>query len=111
MQCEADRIEMIRDKTTKTTRVQESLKKNTHIGLDVLVLEVERVLPDIDADDGDVSEERVLVSGGHDLKTLVRGVVSLHRRQTLDKNDSKNARNCRFEIKQRQLTSQPHPDP
>ena len=98
-------------KTAKTTRVQESLKKNTHIGLDVLVLEVERVLPDIDADDGNVSEERVLVSGGHNLKTLVRGVVSLYRRQTSDKNDSTNARNCRFEIKQRQLTSHPHPDP
>ena len=35
--------------------------KGTHVGLDVEVLEVERVLPDIDANDWDVRDERVLV--------------------------------------------------
>lgn len=33
----------------------------THVSLDVEVLEVEGVLPDINTDDGDVGEERVLV--------------------------------------------------
>ena len=29
-------------------------ESGTHVGLDVLVLQVERVLPDVNADDGDV---------------------------------------------------------
>ena len=36
------------------------------------------MLPDIDADDGDVSEERILVGGGDHLKTLGGRVKSLH---------------------------------
>jgi len=44
------------------------------VDLDVQVLEVESVLPDVDTDDGDVSEERVLVRRRRDLKTLRRGV-------------------------------------
>ena len=47
----------------------------THVSLDVVVLEVERVLPDVNADDGDVREERVLVRGRHDLELLRHGVV------------------------------------
>lgn len=35
----------------------------THVSLDVLVLEVERVLPDVDTDDRQRIEERVLVRG------------------------------------------------
>ena len=71
---------MIRDKTAKTTSVQESLKKNTHVGLDVLVLEVERVLPDVDADDRDMAEERVLVRRRRDLNDLRGGVPALYGR-------------------------------
>ena len=52
--------------------------KYTNIGLDVLVLEVERMLPDINANDGGVGQERVLVSGGSDLKTFGAGVNALN---------------------------------
>lgn len=33
-------------------------RRRTHIRLDVLVLQVERVLPDVDPDDGDVGCSR-----------------------------------------------------
>lgn len=49
----------------------------TYVDLDVKVLQVEGMLPDINTDDRDVSQERVLVSGGHDLETLGGGVQSL----------------------------------
>ena len=49
----------------------------THVGLDVEVLEVERVLPDVDADDGDVGQERVLVGSRRQLKTLGGRVQAL----------------------------------
>lgn len=49
----------------------------THVGLDVEVLEVERVLPDVDADDGHVRQKRVLVSRGDNLQSLQGGVVAL----------------------------------
>ena len=52
-----------------------SKEKGTHVGLDVVVLEVERVLPDVDADDGDVGEKWVLVRGGDDLELLGVSVV------------------------------------
>ena len=58
-------------------RGQQEEDRGTHVGLDVEVLEVERVLPDVDADDGNVREQRVLVRGGSNLKNLRRGVVSL----------------------------------
>lgn len=50
---------------------------DTYVSLDVEVLEVEGMLPDIDADDGGVGQERVLVGGGDDLKHLGGGVVAL----------------------------------
>ena len=34
------------------------------------------MLPDVDADDGDVAEERVLVRGGDDLEFLGVGVIA-----------------------------------
>ena len=49
----------------------------THVRLDVEVLEVEGVLPDVDADDGDEGEEGVLVGGRRDLETLGRRVQAL----------------------------------
>ena len=38
----------------------------THVGLNVEVLQVKGVLPDINADDGDVGKERILVESGDD---------------------------------------------
>ncbi len=35
------------------------------------------MLPNVDTDDGDMGQKRVLVSGGDDLKTLSGGVKSL----------------------------------
>ena len=49
----------------------------TYVSLDVEVLEVEGVFPNIDANDGDVRQERVLVGGGRDLDNLGRRVVAL----------------------------------
>ena len=40
------------------------------------------MLPDIDTNDGDEGEERVLVSGGGDLKTLGGGVQALQRKES-----------------------------
>lgn len=55
----------------------DSITNATYVDLDVKVLQVEGMLPDINTDDRDVSQERVLVSGGHDLETLGGGVQSL----------------------------------
>ena len=52
---------------------------STYVDLDVLVLEIEGMLPDVDTDDGDVSQKRVLVGGGRDLKSLGDGVDTLCR--------------------------------
>ena len=52
-------------------------RRETYVDFDVEVLQVESVLPDIDTDDGDVSEERVLVSGSGNLETLSGGVQTL----------------------------------
>ena len=51
----------------------------TYVSLDVEVLEVEGVFPNIDANDGDVRQERILVSGSNDLETLGGGVQALKR--------------------------------
>lgn len=67
-------------KNKRETGIRE--REGTHVSLDVLVLEVERVLPDIDANNGDMAEERVLVSRSSNLETLVRRVQSLHRIHT-----------------------------
>ena len=40
------------------------------------------MLPDIDTNDGDEGEERVLVSGGGDLETLGGGVQALQRKES-----------------------------
>jgi hypothetical protein len=54
--------------------------RSTHIDLNVEVLEVERVLPDINANDRNMREERVLISRGSNLKTLSVGVKSLQQK-------------------------------
>ena len=60
------------------------------------------MLPDIDADDGDVREERVLVRRGDDLEALGRRVKTL-RAGLADINDSGG--------KDAERTSQPQPEP
>ena len=50
-----------------------------YVRLDVLVLEVEGVLPNVDADDRNVGDQRVLVGSGDDLKRLVGRRVALDR--------------------------------
>jgi len=47
-----------------------------HVGLDVLVLEVEGVLPDVNTDEGNVSEKRVLVGSSRDLQNTIFGAES-----------------------------------
>ena len=77
-------------------------ESGTHVGLDVLVLQVERVLPDIDADDGDERQEGVLVRGRRELEALRRRVVSLFRSLSRPyKNGEEEGRR----------TSQPQPEP
>jgi hypothetical protein len=49
----------------------------THINLNVKVLEIECMLPDVDPDDRDVSQKWVLVCGRDDLEALGRGVQTL----------------------------------
>lgn len=49
----------------------------TYVNLDVQVLQVESVLPDVDTDDGNVGQEGVLVRGGGDLKTFGGRVQAL----------------------------------
>jgi len=58
-------------------RARKEIRIDTHINFDVEVLEVERVFPDIDTDDGDMSEERILVSSSDNLEDLVARVQTL----------------------------------
>ena len=51
----------------------------THLGLDVEILKVKRMFPNVDADDGNVRQERILVGRRHDLEDLALGVEALHR--------------------------------
>jgi len=51
--------------------------KETYISLDVEVLEVEGVFPDINTNDGDEMKEGILVGSGSDLKTLGLGINAL----------------------------------
>ena len=46
-----------------------------YIGLDILVLEVEGVLPDVDTDNGEMAQKRVLVGCRGNLKLLRRLVI------------------------------------
>ena len=80
-------------------------RRGTYVGLDVEILEVERVLPDVDADDGDIRQERVLVGSGGDLEDLQGGVVALSHTKTDNWYASMEDRTGRV------LTSQPQPEP
>jgi hypothetical protein len=59
----------------------------THIRLDIEVLEVKGMLPNVNANDGDVGEEGVLVSSGCDLQTLGGGVVALREHRYFERPD------------------------
>ena len=60
------------------------MTKGTYVGLDVEVLEVEGVLPDVDADDGDVGQERVLVRGRREVQGLGNRVPALRERRACE---------------------------
>ena len=49
----------------------------THICLEVEILEVERVLPDVDANDRDVCSKWVLVGRRDDFKSFCFGIEAL----------------------------------
>jgi hypothetical protein len=51
----------------------------TYISLDVEILKVEGMLPNVNADDGDVGEEGILVSSSYDLQTLGGRIVALRK--------------------------------
>ena len=53
-------------------------RKFTHICLHVLVLKIEGMLPDVDADNGQKLEKRVLVRSGSDFKPLGSRVYALY---------------------------------
>ena len=50
-----------------------------HVNFDVLVLEVERMLPNVDTDERNVSKKRVLVGSRGNLETPGGGVKALYR--------------------------------
>ena len=58
-------------------RIADNQEGETHIRLNVEVLEVESVLPHVDTNDRDQAQERVLVSSGGDFQMLGSGVQSL----------------------------------
>ena len=53
------------------------VNKITYIRLDILVLKVESVLPDINTDNGEVRNQGVLVGSGSNLEFLSRRVNAL----------------------------------
>lgn len=81
-------------------RVYVRQKKGAHISLDVEVLKVERMLPDINTDNRDVGQKRILVGRGGNLKSSGRGVVSLRDGQFRV-----------FSLQTCLRTSQPQPEP
>ena len=70
-----DGVEVLQWQVSAVQRKDQCRK--TYVSLDVEVLEVESVLPDVDADDGDMGQERVLVGRGRQLKTLGGRVQAL----------------------------------
>lgn len=52
-------------------------ERYTNVDLDILVLEIECMLPDINTNNGGVGQEGVLVSSSSDLKTFSDGVDAL----------------------------------
>jgi hypothetical protein len=76
---------------------------STHVSFDIEILEVECMLPDIDSNDGNVGQERILVRGGENLQALGSRVQAL----CIDKNDQTTPKWSTYMA----LTSHPHPEP
>ena len=53
--------------------------ESTHVSLDIEILKVEGMLPDIDANNGNVAQERILVSSGDNLQAFGGRVQALHK--------------------------------
>lgn len=53
------------------------MNRGTYVSLDVEVLEVESVFPDVDTNDGGKVQEGVLVWCGGDFEALGRGIDAL----------------------------------
>lgn len=70
-----DRLHVLCDEVS--VRRKENQGAYTHISLDVKVLEVESVLPNVDTDDREERKQRVLVRGRRDLQLLRRRVHTL----------------------------------
>ncbi len=51
--------------------------RDTHVDLDVLVLEIESMLPDVDTDERDVRDQRILVGSRRDFHALGLWVYAL----------------------------------
>lgn len=56
----------------------------THVLLDVLVLEIVRVLPHVDSNDREVRQERILVTASNQLQTLGGRVQTLEPRKLIE---------------------------
>jgi hypothetical protein len=54
----------------------------THVGLHIEVLQVEGMLPNVNADYGNVSEKRILVGSRDNLQLFSGGVVTLNNPMT-----------------------------
>jgi hypothetical protein len=59
----------------------------THLDLDVETLKVKGTFPNVDADDMDAGQERILVGRHHNLERLALGIVALHRSRNKDENE------------------------
>lgn len=89
-----------------------SSNKNAYFGSSVFIIKVVRVLPNIDAEEGDMRHERVLVGCRHNLDRLVLGKALY---QSHDKNDKdnvpiNNGQTTTVDRKNKR-TSQHHPEP
>jgi hypothetical protein len=64
---------------------QTHVRERTNVSLDIEILKVECMLPDIDADDRDMGQERILIGSGGDLQALGGGVQSLYKHKPSQK--------------------------
>lgn len=64
-------------KEPKTKTQGRERTAGTHVDLDVEIPQIGSELPDLNADDGDKGEERVLVGSNSDLETLISGPGTL----------------------------------
>jgi len=60
---------------------------SSQLDLDVETLKVKGTFPNVDADDMDAGQERILVGRHHNLERLALGIVALHRSRNKDENE------------------------